>query len=102
MKSTRWLIFRPRPITTRGFQTHCAQGILQVLTKNKLLKLKKHFYFSIFFWHKLILLIQEKTKISHIFEHLRNTTEPVVHLSGPIHTQLGCLIDRKAEMEIAR
>jgi hypothetical protein len=30
------------------------------------------------------------------------TTEPVVHLSGPIHTQLGCLIDRKAEMEIAR
>jgi SMC interacting uncharacterized protein involved in chromosome segregation len=101
MKSTRWLIFRPRPITTRGFQTHCAQGILQVLTKNKRLKLKKHFYFSIF-GTNLSCSFKKKPKSSHIFEHLRNTTEPVVHLSGPIHTQLGCLIDRKAEMEIAR
>jgi|694.fasta_scaffold80123_6 SMC interacting uncharacterized protein involved in chromosome segregation len=101
MKSTRWLIFRPRPITTRGFQTHCAQDILQVLTKNKRLKLKKHFYFSIF-GTNLSCSFKKKPKSSHIFEHLRNTTEPVVHLSGPIHTQLGCLIDRKAEMEIAR
>jgi SMC interacting uncharacterized protein involved in chromosome segregation len=101
MKSTRWLIFRPRPITTRGFQTHCAQGILQVLTKNKRLRLKKHFYFSIF-GTNLSCSFKKKPKSSHIFEHLRNTTEPVVHLSGPIHTQLGCLIDRKAEMEIAR
>ena len=66
MKSTRWLIFRPRPITTRGFQTHCAQGILQVLTKNKLLKLKKHFYFSIFFGTNLSCSFKKKPK-SHIF-----------------------------------
>jgi hypothetical protein len=84
-----------------GFPDALCSRHLASTYENKRLKLKKHFYFSIF-GTNLSCSFKKKPKSSHIFEHLRNTTEPVVHLSGPIHTQLGCLIDRKAEMEIAR